>query len=154
MLLERRDRDRKVSAAMDREGYGRLNYAQKQVIGQTIAQDMVRAGEASIEAGRVIIDGKRSGLGVPADLTTEVIRVTLAERSGLLREAYGGALDFMHNTLRDYLAGVAFAQDGQLGELVRNVELAQTDRVRRSGWEGTVRAETGRKAAGKLPQRA
>jgi hypothetical protein len=124
MLLERRDRDRKVPAAMDREGYGRLGYAQKQVIVQTIAQDMVRAGEATIDAARVdeLIDAKRSGLGVPADLTTEVIRVTLAERSGLLREAYGGALDFMHNTLRDYLAGVAFAQDGQVGELVRNVQ--------------------------------
>jgi hypothetical protein len=124
MLLERRDRDRKVPSASDREGYGRLTYAQKQVIVQTIAQDMIRAGEASIEAerGDQLIDGKRNGLGVPADLTTEVIRVTLAERSGLLREAYGGALDFMHNTLRDYLAGTAFAQDGQIGELVRNVQ--------------------------------
>jgi hypothetical protein len=28
----------------------------------------------------------------------------------------------MHNTLRDYLAGMAFAQDGQVGELVRNVQ--------------------------------
>jgi hypothetical protein len=51
MLLERRDRARKIPAASDRDGYGRLDYAQKQVIAQTIAQDMVRAGEASKPGG-------------------------------------------------------------------------------------------------------
>ncbi len=138
---------------------GASNYAQKQVIVQTIAQDMIRAGEASIEAERVdqLIDGKRTGLGIPQDLATPVIRTTLAERSGLLREAYGGALDFMHNTLRDYLAGIAFAQEGQIGELARQrpgPELAQADRVRRRRRQGPVRTEAGRQAARELRQGA
>jgi predicted NACHT family NTPase len=67
MLLERRDRARKIPAASDRDGYGRLDYAQKQVIAQTIAQDMVRAGEATIEARRVdeLIDANGTGSVFP-----------------------------------------------------------------------------------------
>ncbi|MGI9507593.1 MAG: leucine-rich repeat domain-containing protein, partial [Geminicoccaceae bacterium] len=39
-----------------------------------------------------------------------------------MREAYGGGVDFAHNTLRDFLAGQAFASEpGGVGELAKNI---------------------------------
>ena len=123
-MIHRRDFVRKAPETRDRTAFGLLNYDHKALLIQLLAQKALRNGESALAPD--IVDGliaqKLPGFRLPETLDPSFVRERLVERSGVLREAYGGGVDFAHNTLRDFLAGQAFAAEpGGIGELVKNV---------------------------------
>ncbi len=53
-------------------------------------------------------------------IAPQIVRQVFVERSGLLREPEPGRLDFIHNILKEYLAGDRFAARGDEGQLVEH----------------------------------
>lgn len=84
----------------------------------------LRNGESALEPdiADALIAEKLRGFRLPEVLETSFVRKRLAERFGLLREAYGRGVDFAQKTLRDFLGGQAFvAEPGGVQEMAKNV---------------------------------
>lgn len=99
--------------------YRRLGYRQRRGIVQEIAHFMVKNGQSSI-----LLDEAQSCITTAlmrfdnfdeSDMPT--VTQALVEQSGLLREPKPGWLDFIHNTLKEFLAGERFAQLNDWGLL-------------------------------------
>lgn len=122
VLLHRRERESGLDLSEFPEPYRKLKYLQKRVIVQEIAHSMVLNGESSISIGRAqekVADALRSLAGQsPED--AEIVCKALVERSGMLREAKPGYIDFIHNTFKEYLAGDRFANSGDSGLLAQH----------------------------------
>lgn len=83
-----------------------LQYAQKKELLAELAWYMVSNVKSSIErseALRLVAKGLSSTPGRTEDEAEEVVQA-LVERSGLLRPASDDRIDFLHNTLKEYLA--------------------------------------------------
>ena len=123
LLIHRRDEERDLLKDGRERDYGKLDYKQKEALLRDLAQTNLRTGGATLE-GKAAEDRIRNKLPALklADLDPADIKRGLVKRTGMLREAYGGAIDFAHNTLRDFLAGKAFADEpGGDKELLENV---------------------------------
>ncbi|MEM8949589.1 MAG: hypothetical protein AAGA21_13670 [Pseudomonadota bacterium] len=123
LLIHRRDEERDLPKNERDWDYDKLDYNQKEALLRDLAQANLRGGGATLE-GKEATERIRNKL--PAlrlvDLDPLNVKKGLLRRTGMLREAYGGAIDFAHNTLRDFLAGKAFADDpGGHRELLDNV---------------------------------
>jgi len=116
MLLERRDKERPGMGRerTEDEQYLQLDYAKRKGILSRLAHHMVLAGTSAVnetDADRQIAEGLKSyNL---ADLRAERIRHALIERSGLLQESSDQRIEFLHNTLKEYLASERFANRGE-----------------------------------------
>ncbi|MGI9420556.1 MAG: NACHT domain-containing protein [Geminicoccaceae bacterium] len=124
LLIHRRDFARKAPEAVDPTAFGLLDYEHKALLIRALAQRALRNGESALdpEIADALIAEKLPGFRLRETLDASFVRERLVERSGVLREAYGGGVDFAHNTLRDFLAGQAFsAEPGGIGELAKNV---------------------------------
>lgn len=120
LLLERRDKDRGIA------GPAELSRTEQTLLLQHIAYWLVRNGWSDAETGRVVEQVIRK-LTLMAQVRAsgdEVCR-HLLERSGLLREAVPGRVDFVHRSFQDYLAAKAAIDADDLGLLVDNAHLDQ-----------------------------
>ena len=123
LLIHHRDLERKIADLQDDTTFGLLDYDHKERLVQAMAQVMLRGGEPTLapEIAEGLIEDELPGFGLSTDLNPAFVRERLVERAGVLREAYGGGIDFAHNTLRDFLAGQAFAAErGGAAELAKN----------------------------------
>ena len=124
LLIHRRDEERDLLRDGRERDYGKLDYKQKEALLRDLAQTNLRTGGATLDgkAAEERIRNKLPALKL-ADLDPADIKRGLIKRTGMLREAYGGAIDFSHNTLRDFLSGKAFADEpGGHQELLNNVD--------------------------------
>ncbi|MGI9418908.1 MAG: hypothetical protein ACR2RA_13840, partial [Geminicoccaceae bacterium] len=82
---------------------------------------MVLRGVSAIsesEADELIAKGLKSyNL---SELNPDRIRQALVERSGMLQESSGQTIEFLHNTLKEYLASERFANQGDVDTLATN----------------------------------
>lgn len=119
MLLERREAEAGIDLSQFPLAYRNLSYSQRKALVQELAHYMVRNESSSIDAATAdSILGKTykqfPNLPIP---DPSLIRVTLVERTGVLREPAVGAIDFIHNTIKEYLAANQFIDDDDFGFL-------------------------------------
>jgi hypothetical protein len=123
MLLHRREQEGGLRMEEFPEAYRRLSYKQKRSIVRDMAHYMVRNEEpvltASFALARVT-DTLRLFPG-HQDADPEEVLYALIERSGVLRESRPGAIDFIHNTVKEFLAAEQFVEDHDIGLLSRVV---------------------------------
>jgi hypothetical protein len=126
LLLHRRESESQLSEVVSAESYRRLRYEQKRLILQKLAYHMVLAGLSTIcrtVAEAKVSDVLRSFPGC-TDADFPVICACLIERSGMLREAKPGYLDFIHNTFKEFLASEVFANDNDIDCLANHAHEA------------------------------
>ncbi|MBD9354970.1 NACHT domain-containing protein [Methylomonas albis] len=107
MLLHRRERetpgldDKHFSAS-----WRALQYPQKKILLEIIAWWMVSNGKSSIELRDAELLVAEALPFIPGRTEAEASEVVqaLVERSGMLRPASDDRIDFLHNTLKEYLA--------------------------------------------------
>ncbi len=119
MLLHRRELESGLDLSEFPEAYRSLQYEQKRALVQDIAHYMVRNEEVALsveQADRIIERGLKDLPGAASSDAQEV-RKGLVERSGVIREARPGAVDFIHNTIKEFLAADRFVENNDLGEL-------------------------------------
>lgn len=120
MLLHRREDESRLDLSEFPEPYRKLTYEQKRHLVQQLAHHMVLNEESAVDVKTV--EGKLGELlamfagGRVED--APIVRRTLVERSGMLREARPGRIDFIHNTLKEFLAAESFARGNDIGFLL------------------------------------
>jgi hypothetical protein len=119
MLLHRRERESGLSMDAFPEAYRALTYPEKRAIVQDIAHYMVRNGESTIdwERARQSVQDSLKQFPDRKGIDANELLKLLIERSGVLRETRPGEIDFIHNTLKEYLAAERFADGGDAGQL-------------------------------------
>jgi len=148
-LLHRREKESRLDTEQLSPTYSRLNYEQKHAVVQELAHYMVRNGQSSVAADQA--DGciaealsrfapHTSPTRQREDQHAADVRRALVERSGLLREPAPGRLDFIHNTLKEYLAGDRFAHLWDAGLLV--------DHALDSAWQPAIMFAAGSRVVG------
>ncbi|MFF0371282.1 NACHT domain-containing protein, partial [Micromonospora sp. NPDC005087] len=112
MLLERRDSERRV-------GTPGLSRTDKTLLLRDIAYWLIRNERSSAPAERIRsrIATKLKSMTQIGSSADEVYRLLL-ERSGLLREAVEGEMDFVHRSFQEYLAAAEAVATDDIGALV------------------------------------
>jgi len=115
MLLHRRERE---TPGLDDKhfltSWRALQYQQKKGLLAEIAWDMVNKGESSVDiivTRTLVAESLNSTPGRSKEEATDVVQ-SLVERSGLLRVASDDRIDFLHNSLKEYLAAGRFIEEG------------------------------------------
>jgi len=123
MLLHRREYESGLDISEFPEPYRKLSYEQKRALVQELAHYMVRNGETVVEREQAdnIIAGTLEHFPGHSGSDAEAVCACLVERSGVIREARPGAIDFIHNTIRDFLAADRFVEDRDYGCLVKHM---------------------------------
>jgi hypothetical protein len=119
MLLHRRERESGLSMDTFPEAYRALTYPEKRAIVQDIAHYMVRNGASTIaweQARQSVVESLKRFPDQKGLDPNESLKL-LIERSGALRETRPGEIDFIHNTLKEYLAAERFVDAGDAGQL-------------------------------------
>ncbi|MDC0711754.1 leucine-rich repeat domain-containing protein [Stigmatella sp. ncwal1] len=121
MLLHRRERESHLRLEEFPEAYRALSYFQKRAIVAELAVHMVRNETSVLERAEALFKVGDVLEKIPGRQRDENRTVLdgLIQRSGMLREARPGAVDFIHNTFKEYLAGDLLAQqrnDGLMGK--------------------------------------
>jgi hypothetical protein len=132
MLLHRRERESGLSMEAFPEAYRALTYHEKRAIVQDVAHYMVRNGESTIEwerARQSVQDSLRQFSDRKGIDAAELLKL-LIERSGMLRETRPRELDFIHNTIKEFLAAERFADAGDAGQLA--------DRFADGSWQPVI----------------
>jgi Leucine-rich repeat (LRR) protein len=115
MLLHRRERETPgLEGNHFLATWRALQYPQKKGLLAQIAWNMVTRGDSSIDvanAQTLVAEGLASTPGRTKDEAGEVVQA-LVERSGLLRPASDDRIDFLHNTLKEYLAAGLVVEAG------------------------------------------
>jgi len=116
MLLERRDTERPglKPEYTTYEDYIQLDYAKRRGLVSRLAHHMVLNGLSAVpeaDADRQIAEGLKSYN--QTGLQGARIRQALVERSGMLQESSEYRIEFLHNTLKEYLAAERFANSGE-----------------------------------------
>ena len=124
MLLHRRDQERLGLDArkIADEAYGRLEFRVRKGLLSKLAHHMVSVGVSAIdeaEADEQIAEALQSyNL---SDVQAIEVRKALVERSGMLQESSEKRIEFLHNTLKEYLAAERFANIGEVQTLAEHV---------------------------------
>jgi len=125
MLLHRRERETPgLQDAHFLAVWRSLQYPQKKGLLAELAWHMVSGGESSIDqqsARRIVSNVLASTPGRDREEGAEVLQA-IVERSGLLRPAGDNRLDFLHNTLKDYLAAGKAVESGDWEFLVEKAD--------------------------------
>ncbi|MFF9556278.1 NACHT domain-containing protein [Streptomyces albus] len=143
MLLERRDRERDVSArgAIDVDEESMRELLQK------LAYWLIRNGRAEMEhadAHEILRRALTLMPRVGAQGSAEDLLRFLLERSGLLREPTPGTIDFVHRTFQDYLGAAEAVEERDIDLLVSHAHLDQWEDVLRMA---VAHARAGERAA-------
>ena len=123
MLLHRRESEVALSPEILPEIYRELSYEEKKRILRALAHDMVRNDRSMLEKERALqeVAGVLGRLGKRDSVeAASAVLEGLIERSGMLREAAPGMIDFIHNTFKEYLAAEVFVEAGDDGVLAKN----------------------------------
>ena len=132
MLVHQRDLDRPITDQIAQPEY-RLDYLTKRECLAKIADRMVAdeflsslsRKEAIIEINEVMALGEDS-----QKLSSEIILRALTERSGVLRESGENDVEFIHNTIKAYLAAKAhLSRRGSPTELLRRIQTSSTEEI-------------------------
>lgn len=107
MLLHKRERESHLNWQVFPDEYIALKYEQKRGIAQQLAQWLMENGQSAMPV-EVAYEQVAAALqripGRNADEAPSILK-TLIERSGLLREPNPDVVDFLHNTVKELLAG-------------------------------------------------
>ncbi|MDT0345187.1 NACHT domain-containing protein [Streptomyces litchfieldiae] len=128
MLLERRDRQRKVHHGI------RLDAPTQTLLLQELAYWLIRNGHSEMDRSdaEALIENALPSMPQAAEQgSAQDIYRHLLERSGLLREPAEGLVDFVHRTFQDYLAARQAIESRDIPLLVRNAH--------RDQWEDVIR---------------
>jgi hypothetical protein len=137
MLLHERDRKR-LHAESSPEPYTRLDYEQKKRLVQHLAYEMVQSGRSAITWGeaRRLVAQQLPRFDGAAAADGDAVTQTLLERSGLLGAYQAEAIEFVHNTLKEYLAAEEFCT-GLVDRLVQGA-LGPAGRDEALTWHNVV----------------
>ncbi|MCC5657315.1 leucine-rich repeat domain-containing protein [Nostoc sp. XA010] len=127
MLLDRRDKERLSFEAQKwiDEAYGRLEFRIRKGLLSQLAFHMVSSGVSAIseaEADRQITEALESYK--LSHINAIAIRQALVERSGILQESSEQRIEFLHNTLKEFLAAERFVNIGDVQILANNTDEA------------------------------
>ncbi|MGL5832528.1 MAG: leucine-rich repeat domain-containing protein [Waterburya sp.] len=120
MLLDRRDKERLNSEAQKwiDEAYGQLEFRIRKGLLSQLAYHMVGNGlsaipesQADSQIATALENYQKSNLNATA------IRKALVERSGILQESSEQGIEFLHNTLKEFLAAERFVNIGDFQTL-------------------------------------
>ncbi len=116
LLLHRREVEAGLSIAEFPVEYRLLSYMQKRTIILEIAHFMVRNELSSALDSDLVPVVDRTLRTFPTYAHQDARRslIALVERSGVLREQPGGKVDFVHNTIKEFLAAEAFCRGGDV----------------------------------------
>jgi hypothetical protein len=122
MILHRREREGGLDLSNFPEAYRTLSYPQKKQIVAELAHRMVLNERSVLEREDALYQVAAVLDSTPKHSRDEasVVLEGLIERSGMLREARPGAVDFIHNTFKEYLAAELFAKKADYGLLAKN----------------------------------
>lgn len=128
MLLERRDRERAVTA-----GAGlRLSKDSQIQLLQKLAHWMIRNDRSEMDRSDAVARLERALTHMGhVTATPGTVYRHLLERSGLLREPAENRVDFVHRTFQDYLGAKAVVEEGDFPLLL--------DNAHRDQWEDVIR---------------
>ncbi|MGA2604170.1 MAG: NACHT domain-containing protein [Verrucomicrobiia bacterium] len=125
MLLHRREREtpdmKLIHLPPD---YRKLDYEHKKYIVAELAKIMVEKGVSSLDETEADNLLKLALQHFPdhANSSPQQMRRALVERSGLLRPSGANRIDFLHNTLKEYLAAGRFVMDDAYKLLANHAE--------------------------------
>jgi predicted MPP superfamily phosphohydrolase len=127
MLLDRRDKERLNVEAQKwiDEAYGQLDFRTRKGVLSQLAYHMVNSGISAIteiEADEQI--AKALDSYKVTNVRPAAIRRALVERSGMLQESSEQRIEFLHNTLKEFLAAERFVNAGDVGVLADHAEEA------------------------------
>jgi predicted MPP superfamily phosphohydrolase len=127
MLLDRRDKERLNVEAQKwiDEAYGQLDFRMRKGVLSQLAYHMVNSGISAIteiEADEQI--AKALDSYKVTNVRPAAIRRALVERSGMLQESSEQRIEFLHNTLKEFLAAERFVNAGDVGVLADRAEEA------------------------------
>ncbi len=123
MLLLRRDKERPGLEAQKfvDEAYRRLEFRVRKGLLSKLAHYMVLAGVSAIqesEADEQIDEALKSYKF--SDVSPVAVRRALVERSGMLQESSGQRIEFLHNTLKEFLAAERFVNSRDFQTMADN----------------------------------
>ena len=125
ILLHRREREtpdmKLVHLPPD---YRKLDYEHKKYIVAELAKFMVENGVSSLDEHQadLLLESALQHFPDHAQAKPQEIRRALIERSGLLRPSGANRIDFLHNTLKEYLSAGRFVADGAYKLLATHAE--------------------------------
>ena len=121
MLLNQRDRGRKIKIELDETYPIGLNESQKIELIQGLALKLMRLNLSTLDSDRVDkhFQEELGKTSLPKVITGKQIRDLFVDRSGLLREPSVKQIDFAHRTFQEYLAAKAALDDDYLEELLK-----------------------------------
>ncbi|GAB6140384.1 hypothetical protein JCM14076_11130 [Methylosoma difficile] len=125
MLLHRRERE--TVGLEDKHflpSWRALQYSQKKGLLAELAWRMVSKGSSSIESSDAKVLVAKTLHSIPGRAPEEADDVVqaLVERSGMLRPAGIDRIDFIHNTLKEYLAAGCVVENGDWNVLTKNAD--------------------------------
>jgi predicted NACHT family NTPase len=121
LLLHRRETQAGLHLSEFPREYRDLTYEQKRAIVQAIAHYMVRNDDSVISEGDALAVTRQALRGFPAVRENDAPAVlqALIERSGVLREQRPRIIDFVHNTIKEFLASEIFVAARDVSTLAR-----------------------------------
>jgi hypothetical protein len=132
MLLVRREQESGFKLEDFPDSYRKLKYEQKRSLVTDLADYMVRNSASSMEradALRIVKERLEKFPDISEQQEGEVLAV-LVERCGMLRErSFRGDIEFIHNTLKEYLAADRYAERRDVGALVNGYKDATIKNV-------------------------
>ncbi|QKQ77058.1 NACHT domain-containing protein [Nostoc sp. TCL240-02] len=122
MLLNSRDRGRKIKLDLDESYPGGLSDSQKMALIQSFAYWMMENNYSDVEIDRVDAHFTRRlpGMTLPKEVTGKQIRALFVERVALLREPSVGKIDFAHRTFQEFLAAQAALNEDSINVLLQH----------------------------------
>ncbi len=126
MLIERRDRERRISLT-DYPAVA-LSYREKLVLLADLAYWLIHNGWSQIELQRAEERFARKLTNmhnIPQHVSSTDVRRLFVERTSILREPIVGHIDFAHRTFQEFLAAKAALDEGDIGVLVNNARDVQ-----------------------------
>jgi Leucine-rich repeat (LRR) protein len=116
MLLDRRDKERLnvESQKWIDEAYGQLEFRVRKGLLSQLAYHMVNSGLSAIteaDADEQIMETLKS-YQLTGNIQAKTVRRALVERSGMLQESSEQKIEFLHNTLKEFLAAERFLNVG------------------------------------------
>jgi hypothetical protein len=121
LLLHRRETQAGLHLSEFPREYSDLTYEQKRAIVQAIAHYMVRNEDSVISDTDALAETREALARFPSGRQGDapVVLRALIERSGVLREQRPHAIDFVHNTIKEFLAAEVFVEHRDVATLAR-----------------------------------
>jgi len=120
MLLERRDEERGVKLFKE---YITLSYTQKRYLLENFAYWLLKNNWTAVSTSQTDehFNYKLSQMNnIPSGAKGPDVRTLMVERSGIIREAVQGQIDFAHKTFQEFLSASAAINERDIGLLEQN----------------------------------